>query len=193
MEKRLSMTTLIVLLALVTTSAFGASTVLELTAPDGRKILLKSDGTWSYVDELKKDDNAKKPQVAKKPEGELLLLLSRKIDRGLNCAYALQLVNKTPYEIQSLVLHFAAYRPNGVLYATETPGSQFSALKPGNSQTRQVEFQGIGCQDIVRVQVTGGDGCTMGDLHRWVDRSEYQGKCLERVKVVESNVVRFEK
>ena len=193
MEKRLSMATSIVLLALVTTCALGASTVMELTAPDGRKILLKSDGTWSYVEEPKKGEVSKKGEVAKKPDGELLLLLSRKIDRGTNCAFALQLVNKMPYEIESLVLHFSAYRANCVLYATETPGSQFGSLKPGNAQMRQVEFQGIGCQDIARVQVTGGDGCTMGDLHRWVDRADYRGKCLERVKVVESTVVRFEK
>jgi hypothetical protein len=187
MKKRLWIATATFVFAFGTAYAIAASADFEVTAPDGRKILLKGDGTWSYVEETKKEGSAKQP------DGELLLLLSRKIDRGLNCAFALQLVNKMPYEVGSLVLHFSAFRPNGILYATETPGSQFGSLKPGNSQIRQVEFQGIGCKDIERVQVTGGDGCTMGDLHRWVDRAEYRGKCLERVKVIESNVVRFEK
>ena len=188
MKKRLSMTTTLVALALGATCSIGAVADFELTAPDGRKVLLKGDGTWSYV------EAAGKPAATKdKPEGELLLLLSRKTEVGVNCTFALQLVNKMPYEITSLVLYFSAYRANGVLYATETTGSQFGSLKPGNSQVRQVEFHGIACQDIQRVQVTGGDRCTMGELHRWVDQAEYAGKCLERVKVVESKVVRFEK
>jgi hypothetical protein len=188
MKERLWTTAAIVVFALGATCAIAASADFEVTAPDGRKVLLKGDGTWSYVEATAKKEGAKE-----KSEGELLLLLSRQTDFGKNCAYALQLVNKMPYEVTSLVLYFSAYRPDGVLYATETPGSQFGALKPGNSQMRQVEFQGIGCKDIARVRVSGGDRCTMGDLHRWVDQSEYAGKCLERVKVVESKVVRFDK
>jgi hypothetical protein len=189
MKKRLSMATTIVMLALGATCSIGASADFELTAPDGRKVLLKRDGTWSYIEGTAKPAAAKE----KKVDGELLLLLSQKIDVGPNCTFGLQLVNKMPYEITSLVLYFSAYRPNGVLYATETTGSQFGSLKPGNSQLRQVHFQGIACQEIARVQVTGGDRCTMGELHRWLDQAEYAGKCLERVKVVESKVVRFEK
>ena len=161
----------------------------EVTAPDGRRVLLKDNGTWAYVETKDKAGTGDKA----KTDGELLLLLERKIESGQNCRLTLQLVNKLPYEVASLVLHFSAYRPNGVLYATATPGSQFGSLRPGNSQVRQVEFQGIGCQDIARVQVGGGDRCTMGELHRWLDQDEYKGKCLARVRVVESNLLRFEK
>jgi hypothetical protein len=41
--------------------------------------------------------------------------------------------------------------------------------------------------------VSGGDRCTMGDLHRWSDIAEVKGQCLARVKVVESSVIKFEK
>jgi hypothetical protein len=107
--------------------------------------------------------------------------------------FGLQLVNKLSYEVTSLVLYFSAFRPDGVLYGTETPGSQFGSLKPGNTQRRELEFRGIGCSDIARLQVSGGDRCTMGDLHRWSDIAEVKGQCLARVKVVESSLVKFEK
>jgi hypothetical protein len=167
--------------------AHAAQADLEMTAPDGRRVLLKENGTWSYVDA--------KPKVAadEKSDGELLLLLERKLEGGTTCRFGMQLVNKLPYEVQSIVLYFSAYRSDGVLYTTETTGSQFSALKPGNSQRREVEFRGIGCKEIARLQVSGGDRCTMGELHRWSDQIEVKGKCLARVKVVESNLVRFDK
>jgi hypothetical protein len=161
----------------------------ELTAPDGRRVLLKENGTWAYLETKEKDRGDAKD----KKDGELLLLLDRKSESGKNCRFGLQLVNKMPYEVKSLVLHFAAYRQNGALYATESTGSQFGSLRPGNSQARQVEFAGITCNDIARVQVVGGDRCTMGELHRWSDQTEYRGKCLAQVTVVESNIVRFEK
>jgi len=161
----------------------------ELSAPDGRRVLLKENGTWAYVET--KDKNSGDAKDRK--DGELLLLLERKIEAGKNCRFGLQLVNKLPYEVGSLVLHFSAHRANGVLYATESTGTQFGSLRPGNSQSRQVEFTGITCQDIARVQVVGGDRCTMGELHRFTDQSEHRGKCLARVTVVNSDVVRFDK
>ena len=57
-------------------------------------------------------------------------------------------------------------------------------------QRREFEFTGIACQDIARVQVVGGDRCEMGDLHRF---SDLKGQCLERVRVVSSDLVRFDK
>ena len=184
-----------VLLTAALSFSQSASADFELTAPDGRRVLLKDNGTWTYVDAKQKDRaDAKDAKDAKdKKDGELLLSLDRKSELGKNCRFGVQLVNKMPYEVKSLVLHFAAYRQNGALYATESTGSQFGSLRPGNSQSRQVEFAGITCNDIARVQVVGGDRCTMGDLHRWSDQSEYRGKCLAQVTVVESNIVRFEK
>jgi hypothetical protein len=225
MNRSLTRITATALFAFAAVLATNASADFEVTAPDGRRVLLKDNGTWSYVGAADKQaqgspgakasaaapakestakgapasgasaqDTAKeKVIVEKKPQGELLLQVARKIDTGRNCAFALQLVNKMPYEVGSLVLYFSAYRPDGVLYATETTGLQFGSLRPGNSQVRQVQFQGIGCGDIARVQVSGGDRCTMGELHRMSDQSEHKGKCLERVRVVGSDVVRFEK
>ena len=52
----------------------------ELTAPDGRRLLLKDDGTWRYLEAKGKeraDDEIK--------EDELGLLLERKMERGSKC------------------------------------------------------------------------------------------------------------
>jgi hypothetical protein len=203
---------------------------IEAATPDGRRVLLRDNGTWTYVetrpreaaptdtkgkeasakdatakdatakdatakDATAKDATAKDVKQVKdrRQDGELLLLLDRKTELGTTCRFGLELVNKLQYEVTSLVLYFSAYRPEGVLYATETPGRQFGSLKPGNSQRRELEFRGIGCKEIARLQVSGGDRCTMGDLHRWSDSTEVKGQCLARVKVVESSVVKFEK
>ena len=163
-------------------SAAGAD--FEVAAPDGRRILLKDDGTWRYVDSAAREPSKEKPAEA----GEAVLSLERRTEVGPNCRFGLRLVNDFPYEIQSIVPEFAAYRASGVLYETVSVG--FASMKPGNTQYREILFRGIACNEIARVQVTGGDRCVMGDLDRF---SSEPGRCLARVRVVPSDLVRFEK
>jgi hypothetical protein len=163
----------------------GAQADFEVTGPDGRRIFLKDNGTWRYVEGTGKDQ----PKGKSKDEGEAVLTLERKAERGGSCRFTLRLVNNLPYEIRSLVPYYAAYRSTGVIYDTVSPGSGFVSLKPGDKQDREIEFSGITCQDIVRVQVVGGDRCDMGDLGKWAAT----GACLARVRVVASDVVRFDK
>lgn len=153
----------------------------EVTAPDGRRLLLKDDGTWRPLD-------AKDSAGYKSEAGEAVLRLERKIDAPAGCRLAMQLVNNFPYEIRSLVLSFAALRPTGVVYETIFAG--FFLIKPGDSQNREAQFQGIACPDIARVQIGGGDRCVMGELDRY---SIGEGQCLARVRVVASDLMRFEK
>ena len=159
----------------------------ELTGPDGRRILLKDNGTWRYV-EARDKERAEDKTV--KEAGEAVLSLERKIERGNNCRFVTRLVNNLPYEIRSLVLYYSGYRANGVIYDTVSSTSSFASLKPGDEQGREFEFTGIACPQIARVQVVGGDRCEMGDLHKF---SEGKGMCLERVRVVGSDLVRFDK
>jgi hypothetical protein len=161
----------------------------ELTGPDGRRILLQQNGTWRYVEAKGKEETADKAKV----EGDLVLVLERKIERDRGCRFGVGLTNNLPYEVQNLVLYYSAYRANGVIYDTVSAGSAFASLKPGDKQTRDFEFVGLTCRDIVRVQVVGGDRCNMGDLNRWSDQAEYKGQCLARVRVEESKLVRFDK
>ena len=154
--------------------------------PDGKRILLKDNGTWQYVEPADKAATESKTQ----DRGEAVLTLERKIERGGNCRFAVRLVNNFPYEIRSLVPYYAAYRADGVIYDTVSSGSSFAAMKPGDALSREFEFVGIPCRDIARVQVVGGDRCDMGELDKF---SSAKGACLARVRVVASDIVRFDK
>jgi len=156
----------------------------EVTGPDGRRILLKDDGTWQYLQE--KGSAADSP----KSEGEAILVLERIGPRGNGCHVAVRLENKLPYEIRSLVPYYSAYRADGVIYNTSSGGQGFSSLRPGDSQRREIEFEGIPCNAISRVQVVGGGRCQMGELDKFSATSE---QCLARVRVVRSDLVRFDK
>lgn len=158
----------------------------ELAGPDGRQIRLMDNGTWKYVEAKDKDQAEGKAIV----EGESVLSLERKIERGTNCRFAVRLVNNFPYEIKSLVPYYAAYRADGVIYDTVASLSSFASMKPGDSLSREFEFVGIACRDIVRLQVVGGDRCVMGDLDKFTGT---KGQCLARVRVVPSDLVRFDK
>jgi hypothetical protein len=154
----------------------------ELTGSDGRRILLKDDGTWRYVEAKEKD-----PSKVKEA-GEAILRLEGKVEDVGVCRFALLLVNNLPYQIRSFVPQFSAYRANGVIYNTVFSG--FAFLKSGDSQRREIQFSGIACRDIARLQVVGGDRCDMGELEKF---NESKGDCLARVRVVASDVVRFDK
>ena len=188
-----------------------AAADIEVTAPDGRRVLLMYDGTWRYLDAKEKearDKEAKDKEASdkeakdkeatdkaqieakKKQEGEAVLLLESKTNIGNKCRFALWLTNNLAYEIRSLAPHYAAYRANGVLYDTVSAASQFAAIRPGDKQYREIEFSRISCGEIVRVQVIRGDRCEMGELHKF---SEVKGECLARVRVVASDLVRFDK
>ena len=158
----------------------------EVTGPDGRRILLKDNGTWQYTQKSEADRTPDKIEQM----GEAILVLERKVNRGNGCEITVRLENKLPYEIGSLVPYYSVYRASGVIYDTVSGASGFTLLKPGNSQRREIQFAGIPCQDVVRVQVVGGGRCNMGDLDKFTATPE---KCLARVRVVESDLVRFDK
>jgi hypothetical protein len=190
-------------IALAALGAGPAGADFEVKGPDGRRILLKDDGRWRYIDPKSEGPSAqsqpseaqsaakdKPAEAGDKPknQGEAILSLERKTEGNRICRLRLKLVNNLGFEIRSLVPEFKAYRPNGVVYDSVFRAFQF--IKPGDSQTRELRFDGIACPDIARVQVTGGDRCEMGDLDKF---SPVKGKCLEQVRVVESDLVRFDK
>jgi len=189
------------LAALLVPAAIAAD--IELTTPDGKRVLLKDDKTWRYVEgepakagakpaadgAAAKDKDAKdtKEAAAKKDEGEAILSLEGKIAGNRICRFQMRLVNNLPYEIRSLVPELSVFRGN-VVYDSVFTG--FSFLKPGDTQVREARFNGIACEDVSRVRVGGGDRCEMGELDKF---SSGKGKCLSMVRVVPSDIVRFDK
>lgn len=168
-------------------AASGVRADMELSAPDGRKVVLKDDGTWRYVDG--KDANASAntgDQDAKLAQASLQL--DERTAFGPNCRVTLTMNNSLPYEIVQVVPYFSAYRANGVMH--QSLGLGFQNVRPTDSKTRVVEFLGIACDDITRVQVVGGDRCEMGELSKFTPE---KGVCLARIRVIPSKQLTFEK
>ena len=175
-------------LALVAASLQQARADFELSDAQGRRILLSDNGTWKYVDA---DNGAKDKDSGSAPAAPVVqadLQLLRRVEAAGGCQFNFMVTNHLAYEIESLVPAFAAQRASGVTYATKSIG--FAAVKPGDSRVRQLLFEGINCQDIAKLQVVGGDRCEMGELNRFTDG---KGKCLALVRVVPSDLLKFEK
>lgn len=157
----------------------------ELTDSQGRRILLKDDGTWRYVEAQAPDGAASEP-AKEQPQAELAL--ERRLDVPGGCRFEFALSNTLPYEIRSFVPEFSVHRPNGVAYSAQTVS--FGPVRPGDQIRRALRFAGIGCADIARLQVQGGDRCDMGDLNKF---SDVRGECLARVRLLPTDLLPFEK
>ncbi len=157
----------------------------ELKDDKGRVILLKDDGTWRYQDAKAPASSAADPAKDVVPAE---LVLEQRVDAPGGCRFDLALTNRLPYEIRSLVPEFSAYRAGDVVYSTQSAG--FGFVRPGDSHRRAVQFPGIACGEVVRVQVGGGDRCEMGDLNKF---SDVTGLCLARLKVLPSTLLPFGK
>jgi len=161
----------------------------ELVDSQGRRILLKDDGTWLYVEAqapAQAPGGAASEPAKEQPQAELVL--ERRLDVPGGCRFEFALSNTLPYEIRSFVPEFSVQRPNGVVYSAQT--ASFGPVRPGDRIRRAVRFAGIGCDDIARLQVQGGDRCDMGDLNKF---SDAKGECLARVRLAPSEVLPFEK
>ena len=121
-----------------------------------------------------------KPTTVKQ-DGEAVLTLESKVERGNSCRFVLRLVNNLPYEIRSLVPYYSAYRADGVIYDTVSSASSFAAMKPGDKLVRDLDFAGIACRDIVRR--TGRRRRPMRYGRSGQILLE-KGQCLARVRVV---------
>lgn len=155
----------------------------ELKDEQGRRVLLKDDGTWRYLDAADKS-----PAAPAKDDVQAELLLERSVEAPGGCRFELTLINQLPYEIRSLVPDFTVFRANDVAYNSQLTG--FGPVRPGDRHRRATQFAGIACSEIAKLQVGGGDRCEMGDLNKF---SEAKGQCLARVRVLPSELLRFEK
>lgn len=161
-------------------SAPAAEADFEVTDPQGRRIVVKADGTWRYADGV---------TSTSRPEVQAELTLTRLVATSpSSCVLELSLVNRLPYEIRSIVIDFSVLRADGVMYRSQNAG--FTALRPGDQRQRNLGFDGIACREIATVRVWGGDRCEMGDLTRFSDAN---GACLTRVKVMPNAALKFEK
>lgn len=154
-----------------------AAADFEVTGPDGRRILLKDDKTWNYVETMEGDKAAE----------HALLQIEHRVELANGCRFGLRLANNLPYQITSLVPEFSAHLANGVPY--EAVSKEFARLRPSDTQYQEIQFR-LPCSRIAQIKVSGADRCVMGDLDKF---SYEKGKCLERVRLGETDIVRFTK
>lgn len=159
---------------------------IEVTTPDGRKVVLRADGTWRHVEPAA----AAGPDAAASgpPPVPAELQLVGRSDVPGGCQFQLSLHNRLGYEIRSLVPDIQVVRSGGQTYIELHLG--FSRVLPGDTQLRNLRVAGLGCREIEKLQIGGGDRCDMGDLNKYTDG---KGLCLARVAVKPSNLVVFEK
>jgi len=172
---------------------------VEVRTPDGRRVLLKDDGTWRTIDAP--DAAASAPgqataaaaaaSAASAPDVELVpaeLELAAHRDIPGGCHFDLKLRNKLGYEVRTFVFDFRAVRRGGVVYNDQSLG--FTRVLPGDEQERNLRVLGLGCAEIEKIQVAGGDRCDMAELNKY---SEGKGLCLARIRVKPNDRIKFEK
>lgn len=165
----------------------------ELKDAQGRRVLLKDDGTWRYVEAAPAaaapaSTPASAPAV---PPAQAELLLERRQDAPGGCRFELALNNSLGYEIRSLVPELTVYRSQAgkdVPYSAQLVG--FGPVRPGDAHRRALQSAGLACAEVARLQVGGGERCEMGDLNKF---SDAPGQCLARLKVMPSELLRFDK
>jgi hypothetical protein len=152
-------------------------TGIRVMTPDGRHVLLMEDYTWEYVEI--------EPGV---PDSSAVMTVAN-IHKSRNaCKIGLKLTNNLGFKIKSLVPSFTAYTGEGVRY--ETVSKAFSSIKPTLDQYRQIQFIGLRCEDIDRIQVHGADHCNMGPLDKF---TQEMGKCLGYIHVQASDLIEISK
>ena len=150
-----------------------AAADITATTADGRKVMLRDNGTWKFVTREDKDG-----------ETHATLTLEKKFDMARGCRLGLRLQNDLSAQIRTLVLRFTAYKEEQVAFETVSRG--FSYIKPTTSQYQEISFRGITCDEIISVAVTAARNCHVGELTKY---SASGSRCLELVEVMGSELL----
>jgi len=170
----LSRIVLATLLSLLTPLA-GAD--MTATTEDGRKVLLRGNGTWDWYEPAADGDRV---------QPRALLTLEKKFDIARGCRIGMRLQNDLNAQIRTLVLRFTAYKGDEIAFETVSRG--FSYIKPTVSQYQEVTFRGIRCADITSVEVFAARNCHVGELTKYSASAEH---CLALVDVAPSDLLPF--
>ena len=147
---------------------------LSAVTADGRKVVLRDNGTWSFVQPVNRDDA---PSVA-------TLTLKSRVNLASGCRLGLTLHNDLSEQIRSLVLRFTAYKGNQLAFETVSRG--YSNVKPTTSQYQEVKVRGIACDEIRSVSVSAARNCHVGDLSKY---SATAKRCLGLIEVAPSSLL----
>jgi len=147
---------------------------MTATTIDGRKVVLRDNGTWVFEQTGDKQQDRQ----------HATLTLENKVGLANGCRLGLRLQNDLPAQIRTLVLRFTAYKGEQVAFETVSRG--FSYIKPTASQYQEINFRGLGCGDISSVGVEAARNCHVGELTKY---SASEARCLELVEVNASDIL----
>ena len=150
-----------------------AADMAAITA-DGRKVLLRDNGTWEFTDKSAGDSG----------EPRAILTLEKKFNLARGCRLGLRLTNDLSAQIRSLVLRFTAYKEAQVAFETVSRG--YSYIKPTVSQYQEISFRGITCDEITSVAVSAARNCHVGELTKYSASKE---RCLQLIEVQPSDIL----
>jgi hypothetical protein len=153
------------------------NTDIRAVTLDGRQVVLKNDKTWDFVN-LEQSD----------PANSAVLTVTRVWDMGDACKLQFRLTNNLGYRISALVPRLAVQNNDGIIY--DTKSLSFASIKPTDSQYTEVQFSGIGCQNISNMKVTEAPRCRMGKIDQW---NEAEGECLSHIFVEPSQDINISK
>ncbi len=152
-----------------------ANADIEALTADGKRVLLKDDMTWSYIEE----------EAAEEGEYVSLTVVGKKaLPNG--CKLGIRLENHLTVDIKTLVPQFSAYIGKNIRF--QTVFKEFSRIRPTLTQYREIIFTEVQCQDIRYVKVHGADRCNMGELNRFMPG---KGLCLKKIRVIPSDIFRM--
>jgi len=145
----------------------------EATTADGRKVLLRDNGTWTFVREGAEED---KPMAR--------LELENRVEIPNGCRLGLRMSNNLNAQIRTLVLRFTAFKAGDIPFETVSRG--YSFIKPTTDQYQEIRFRGISCEQIDKVLVRAAHNCHIGELTKY---NASEDRCLELVDVRESELM----
>ena len=100
---------------------------------DGRRVLLKTDGTWEYT-QLQPGD----------AESSAVLSVTEVVEMDTACRMQIKLTNNLGYRISSLVPRLAVRNQDGIVYTDRS--LSFTSVKPTDAKYTNVQFTGLGCR-----------------------------------------------
>jgi hypothetical protein len=157
----------------------------EAVTDDGRRVVLRDDGTWAYAEAQAADEASPTDEAGRRV---VHLTLERKKPRVNGCRLGLRLRNALGEEMRNVVPQVTAFLKDDTAYDTVFVG--FQNINPTQSQYKEIGFSGITCDDIAYLKVGGADRCNMAGLTTY---SSEKGECLAHIVVEPSALITISK
>jgi hypothetical protein len=198
-----------------TLACLAADTLVETA--DGRRVILHDDFTWEYAEgaggpaaspstgeetqssselpaldsifSAEQDARGATPAGAAAVPGvehPAVLAVTQRKPMRTACRFGLTLTNKLPFLIRNIVPQFLAFNADDVMY--QRVFQAWTGVRPTKEQYKEIQFDGITCDQIAYIKVAGGGRCEMGDLTKFSSTHE---ECLAHIEVAESNLVKI--